>query len=208
MISAGILLIRLTTNGPQFLCIMPGGPWWRGKSKQPGSWGIPKGGIEDNETLIEAGLREFNEETNVPPPSVEKLFPLGRIQKKQRKAVYAWGFVDDSGQKYNFKSNTFKAEWPKKSGIMRDWAEVTDYAYFSIKEAKKFLHPAQQPFIDRAIIALERRYPKYMIHYKSECMRSGSSYSNCLHKSENCKIEAKSAYTNINHDFPGRILTQ
>ena len=49
----------------------------------------------------------------------------------------------------NFKSNTFTLEWPINSGIFNEYPEMDEIKWFSIEEAKKYIHPTQTFFIDR-----------------------------------------------------------
>ena len=47
------------------------------------------------------------------------------------------------------KSNTFKAEWPPRSGRWQDFPEVDRAEFFSIDEARTKINPAQAEFLSR-----------------------------------------------------------
>jgi ADP-ribose pyrophosphatase YjhB (NUDIX family) len=69
----------------------------------PNIWSIPSGMIENNETPLEAALREFNEETNVVLP--DKLDLVGFINKydkdKTTKRGLIYVYLHKSNQKIN-----------------------------------------------------------------------------------------------------------
>jgi hypothetical protein len=75
-VSAGVLLVRATPSGPEFLLAHPGGPFFA--RKDAGSWTIPKGLVEDGEEPLAAARREFCEETGQPCPEGE-LASLGTM---------------------------------------------------------------------------------------------------------------------------------
>ncbi|HEY0897547.1 MAG TPA: NUDIX domain-containing protein, partial [Sphingobacteriaceae bacterium] len=63
--SAGILLYKKIDGDLYVFLVHPGGPFW--KSKDLGSWSIPKGEFTGDEEPLAAALREFEEETGVVP---------------------------------------------------------------------------------------------------------------------------------------------
>ena len=64
-VSAGLLMYRIQEGKLQVLLAHPGGPFF--KNKDEGAWGIPKGEVEPGEDLLETAMREFDEETGIPP---------------------------------------------------------------------------------------------------------------------------------------------
>jgi hypothetical protein len=48
-------------------------------------------------------------------------------------------------------SNKFSLEWPKKSGIVKEYPEIDRAAWFDPEQAKKKIHKGQIAFIDRLI---------------------------------------------------------
>ncbi|HYG25643.1 MAG TPA: NUDIX domain-containing protein, partial [Caulobacteraceae bacterium] len=63
-LSAGVLVWRRGADGPEFLLVHPGGPYWRGKDEA--AWSIPKGLVEPGEDGWAAARREFAEELGQP----------------------------------------------------------------------------------------------------------------------------------------------
>lgn len=150
-ISAGILLFRRCGGEdgrtPEVLLVHPGGPFW--KNKDAGAWSIPKGEVAEGEDLLATARREFEEEIGMAPPDF--VVPLGSIKQKGGKVVHAWaaeGECDPSA----VKSNTFRMEWPLKSGKWAEFPEVDRAGWFALGAAREKLVPAQAGLVD----ALER----------------------------------------------------
>jgi predicted NUDIX family NTP pyrophosphohydrolase len=141
--SAGILLFRKKEKDPEVFLIHPGGPFWKGKEK--GSWSIPKGEFPETEDPLAAAKREFEEETG---QKIEgKFIELKTIQQKGGKLVYAWAIEGDIDAE-KIVSNTFKVEWPYKSGKWQTYPEVDKAGWFGIEEAKEKINQAQTALID------------------------------------------------------------
>lgn len=151
-LSAGILLYRGAGEALEVLLVHPGGPFWA--KKDLGAWSVPKGGHEEGDDPLACALREFEEELGSPLPADHAtLFDLGSIRYKSGKTVRAWaasGELDTS----RVHSNTFKVEWPPRSGVEREFPEVDRAEWFSPEEARKRVLEAQVPFIDRLLEAL------------------------------------------------------
>ena len=141
--SAGILLYRIRERKPEVFLVHPGGPFWKGKDK--GAWSIPKGEFDENEDAIEAARREFREETGKPING--ELMELKPVKQKGGKLVLAWAVEGDIDAD-TIVSNTYKLEWPYKSGKFQNFPEVDKAGWFSIKEAKEIINPAQVALIE------------------------------------------------------------
>lgn len=112
-ISAGVFFYSNSTD--RFLYLL------RTDHKNPGNWGIPGGKVEDNETLLEAVVRECEEEMGMFPEHA-KLIP---IQK----------FVN-----HNFTYHTFFCEVPNEfTPNLND--EHCGYAWVGDNQYPKPLHP-------------------------------------------------------------------
>jgi len=142
-ISAGILLYRRHAGELQVLLVHPGGPFWANKDE--GAWTIPKGEVADGEELLQTALREFEEETGVKP--IGKLTPLMPVKQKAGKIVHAWAMEGDLDVSA-VKSNSFKMEWPPKSGKYAEFPEIDRAEFFDVPRAMKKINPAQIAFID------------------------------------------------------------
>lgn len=143
-IAAGILAYRKTKGLLEILLAHPGGPLW-GK-KNLGNWSIPKGEAKGVENLLETAKREFEEETGFPPEGT--FSSLGWIAQKSGKIVHCWAMENDLNAD-NFRSNTFKLEWPPRSGKIQEFPEIDGLEFFNTQTARAKIHPAQIPFIDR-----------------------------------------------------------
>ncbi|HTM93424.1 MAG TPA: NUDIX domain-containing protein [Flavisolibacter sp.] len=148
--SAGILLYRKKSNFIEVFLVHPGGPFWRGKEK--GAWSIPKGEFTEGEDPLSVAKREFNEETG---QTIDGNFvELTPIKQKGGKMVYAWAVEGDADAE-TIVSNTFKTEWPYKSGKWITIPEVDKAGWFSTEEAKEKINPAQAELIADLIERLE-----------------------------------------------------
>lgn len=143
--SAGILIYRKAPHLEVFLGHM-GGPFW--EYKDEGAWGIPKGLVEDGETLIDAAVRECHEEVGfkVDPKSLSE---LGFVKMKNGKEVHAWAYEVGPGTKITISSNTFDLEWPKGSGEIKSFPEVDRAQWFCLEQASSMIIAAQSEFIVR-----------------------------------------------------------
>jgi predicted NUDIX family NTP pyrophosphohydrolase len=143
--SAGILLYRLTDDGPEVLLVHPGGPFWARKDE--GAWSIPKGEHGDGEDPQACARREFEEETGTAlPPGA--LADLGTVRQKGGKVVAAWAAAGDLDPEA-IHSNTFEMEWPPRSGRTQAFPEVDRAGWFGLDAARAKLNPGQAPFLDR-----------------------------------------------------------
>jgi predicted NUDIX family NTP pyrophosphohydrolase len=150
-VSAGLLMYRIQNGKLQVFLAHPGGPLY--KHKDDGHWSIPKGEPPEGETLIDAAIREFEEETGLNPhgPYTE----LGWIRQKGGKIVHAWAFEGECDDSQPIRSNMFEMEWPPKSGRTQSFPEVDRAQFFPLPEAKQKLRDSQWPLIERLATILE-----------------------------------------------------
>jgi predicted NUDIX family NTP pyrophosphohydrolase len=64
--------------------------------------------------------------------------------------VHAWAFSGDC-EPGQCKSNTFKMEWPPRSGRQQEFPEVDRAAFFGFEEAKVKINPAQAKFLEEFV---------------------------------------------------------
>lgn len=150
--SAGILVYRrrgASDDAIEVLLVHPGGPLW--ENKDLGAWTIPKGEVKDGEDLLATARREFEEETGhaAPGPFVE----LSPVKQKSGKTVHAWACEADLDVA-TCKSNTFRMEWPLKSGKWAEFPEVDCAEYFTLDVAATKINPAQAAFLNELIAKL------------------------------------------------------
>ena len=147
--SAGLLMYRILTRGPEVLLVHPGGPFFA--AKDDGAWTIPKGEIELNEDPLVCAKRELTEETGI-VATAGSFLALGSIKQAGGKLVHAWAFKGDWDGV--LRSNTFELEWPPRSGRTKMFPEVDRAAFFSIAQARTKLNAAQVVLLDRLLAAL------------------------------------------------------
>ncbi len=143
--SAGILLHRERDGKREVLLVHPGGPAWA--KRDAGAWSIPKGEYDAGEDPLEAGRREFAEELGSPPPD-GPAHELGEIRQKSGKRVKAWAIEGDLDAS-RITSNTCEMQWPPRSGRMIEVPEVDRAEWFSLKDARERINPAQVALLER-----------------------------------------------------------
>jgi predicted NUDIX family NTP pyrophosphohydrolase len=142
--SAGLLMYRFT-NGPlEVLLVHPGGPFWR--RKDAGAWFVPKGELQEGEDPLHAARREFREETGIEPAG--PFIALGEVRHKSGKTVIAWALEGDWDTS-QLVSNTFRMEWPPKSGREVEFPEIDRAEFLSLARARQKMHEAESAFLDR-----------------------------------------------------------
>jgi len=149
VVSAGVLAHRPGVDGPEFLLVHPGGPFW--KNKDEAGWSIPKGLVADDEALEVAAWREFAEETGVALPPGGMALPPCRTPG--RKVIHAWLVAADLDVA-SFVSNTFEIEWPPRSGRRASFPEIDRAAYFDAATARLKIHRGQRPILEDALAVL------------------------------------------------------
>lgn len=133
---------RGAATSVQVLLVHPGGPFWQ--NKDLGAWSIPKGEIEDGEDPLAAAQREFFEElgTRAAGPFVG----LTPVKQKGGKIVHAWAFEGDLDPA-TIRCNTFRMEWPPRSGTWVEFAEVDRAEWFDLAQAREKINSAQAAFL-------------------------------------------------------------
>jgi predicted NUDIX family NTP pyrophosphohydrolase len=143
-----LLLFRGEGDRLEVLLVHPGGPFWA--TRDLGAWSIPKGECEDGEDPRATAWREFAEELGSHPPRSPdgEAIELGEVRQKAGKTVMAWGIAGDLDPAQII-SNTFTMEWPPRSGRSQEFPEVDRAGWFSLREARERINPAQVAFLDR-----------------------------------------------------------
>ena len=138
-------MYRICSGSLQVLLAHPGGPFFQNKDE--GAWSIPKGEIKPYEDLLVAAQREFEEETGLKPSG--PFTCLAPVQQKGGKMVHAWAFKGDCDTTAIVNiSNTFKMEWPPKSGQQEEFPEIDKAEFFDLEVARTKINPAQVSLID------------------------------------------------------------
>jgi len=156
--SAGILIYQIgqnpfhvnvkkdTRREDYYLLGHYGGPFF--EKKDLGTWTIPKGEIEDNENILDAAIRELQEETELQIHQKENMIALNPIKQKSGKIVHAWAYEDKNNiDPQLLKSNSVSLEYPPKSGKIITFPEMDRYEFFNYEDALLKINVAQQSFI-------------------------------------------------------------
>jgi predicted NUDIX family NTP pyrophosphohydrolase len=144
--SAGILLYRKQNSILEVFLVHPGGPYFINKDE--GVWSIPKGEYTDEEDPLAAAKREFEEETG---QKVEGNFlPLQTIKQKGGKLVQAWA-VEGNIDADTIMSNTFKMEYPYKSGKWIEVSEIDRGGWFDTHTAITKINAAQAALVEELV---------------------------------------------------------
>ncbi|WP_207453330.1 NUDIX domain-containing protein [Herbiconiux sp. SYSU D00978] len=146
--SAGILLFR-RSPGLEVLLGHMGGPYWAGKDEH--AWSIPKGLYEEPEQPLDAALREFAEELGQPAPAAA-YEPLGEFRVSSGKVLTVFAGEGDADVS-SITSNTFRLEWPPRSGRLQQFPELDGAAWFALDAARTKAVKGQLP----VLAALEKR---------------------------------------------------
>lgn len=134
------------------LLVHPGGPFWQ--KRDAGAWSIPKGEVGEGEDALSAACREFEEETGVRPRP--PFVPLGEVRQKGGKRVVAWAFEGDCDPGA-IRSNTFRMEWPPRSGREAEFPEIDRAEFFPLETAREKINPAQAALLDALARALRKQ---------------------------------------------------
>jgi predicted NUDIX family NTP pyrophosphohydrolase len=145
-------MFRRRNNQIEVLLVHPGGPFFA--RKDDGAWTIPKGEPTSEEDLLMRAQIEFEEELGFRPESVRGWIALGSIKQKGGKTVHAWAFEGNLPESFEFKSNLFEMEWPPRCGQRKTFPEIDQARFFSEDVARRKINPAQVPFLDRLLGAI------------------------------------------------------
>lgn len=149
--SAGLVLFRRDPEGgTEILLVHPGGPLWA--RRDLGSWSIPKGEYGPGEDPLATARREFEEETGLPSPPGAAM-PLGDAVQAGGKVVTAFA-VEGDLDPTAVRSNTFRMEWPPRSGRTAEFPEVDRAAWFAPAEAAARVLPGQRVLLERLLASL------------------------------------------------------
>ncbi|MEU1278117.1 NUDIX domain-containing protein [Streptomyces sp. NPDC005805] len=144
--SAGLLLHRRRDDGTREVLIgHMGGPLWA--SRDEAAWSIPKGEYTEDEEPAAAARREFEEELGLQPPAGQ-WSPLGEIRQANGKLVVVWALEGDLDTSLVV-PGTFTMEWPRGSGVRREFPEIDRAEWLTPEAARPRLVAGQREFLDR-----------------------------------------------------------
>ncbi len=142
--AAGLVVYRKAAKGYEVLLVHPGGPFWAGRD----DWSIPKGELDEGETLLQTAAREFKEEVGVLPP-LDDLVDIGSGKVSSGKTNYIWAVEGDIDLK-NFKcSSTVTMPWPPRSDMLVTFPENDRAEWYDLTAAYSKVFKSQMVFIER-----------------------------------------------------------
>jgi predicted NUDIX family NTP pyrophosphohydrolase len=139
--SAGLLLYRWRETQLEVFLVHPGGPFW--VKKDEAAWSMPKGEFAEDEDPLGAAQREFTEETGFVAPGPFHSLGTMRASGKILHAFIAEADFDPE----KITSNTFRMEWPPRTGRFAEFPEVDRAGWFPLDEAMTKIHRGQAPFL-------------------------------------------------------------
>ncbi|MFJ9624415.1 NUDIX domain-containing protein [Streptomyces sp. NPDC101181] len=158
--SAGLLLFRAAGTGPggarpgaedvEVLIGHMGGPLWA--RREAAAWSVPKGEYGTEEEPEAAARREFTEELGVPVPPGDWT-ALGEVRQRGGKTVTVWA-VRAELDVASIVPGTFTMEWPRGSGVQREFPEMDRFAWCTPEQAAERLITAQRVFVERLLAAV------------------------------------------------------
>ena len=146
-----MLLYRRRGRTEVFL-VHPGGPYWAGKDE--GAWSVPKGLVEPQEDELAGARREFTEETGFAAPAAGCEHDLGTFRLPSGKRLHVWA-VEGDCDPAALRSNLFEMEWPPRSGLTGEFAEVDRGGWFDEAVALRKIVPGQRRVLEKLFAQLE-----------------------------------------------------
>ena len=142
VIASGIFIIR---KDNKLLIAHP-------TNHDPNFWSIPKGKVEDNETFLEAALRETFEETNVKLNTSDfEIHTLPSVNySHKKKIIYPFLFLEKKISKFDWDKVDIKCN----SNVPEDrggFPEMDKFKWVTLDEARELLHNTQVACIDKII---------------------------------------------------------
>lgn len=144
-------MYRRRHGAVEILLVHPGGPYW--KNKDINAWSMPKGEFGDDEALLAAACREFEEETGFLPSGTPA--SLGEF-RASGKVIHAFALEGD-WDSAKLDSNTFEMEWPPRLGRTRMFPEADRAAWFTLPTAREKIHKGQDGILDALEVYLSGR---------------------------------------------------
>ena len=145
--SAGIIPFRMGDKGEmEFLLGHPGGC-------RANYWSLLKGQLEEGESIPDAALREFKEESGLLmfDCKSQMLIPLGSVVQSKKKTVYAFGLhYPNIDPKKCYSNMADGCPWP----------EIDQYRWMTYDQLKDVTHPTHLAFY-RKLIETETWYANY-----------------------------------------------
>jgi len=133
--AAGLLLYRRQQGRLEVLLVHPSGNYNR-----HAPWSLPKGLPDEGESLLDAALRETEEEAGVRCTAQRDFVELGHVDyTRSRKRVHA-----------------FALPAPQDAMPKPNCWEIDRAEFLPFEEAQRLIHPDQRAFLDRLVDVLAK----------------------------------------------------
>jgi len=140
-VSAGVIVFHRGSDGCRFLLLLSK------LTKRP-LWEFPKGGVDEGETLIQAALRELEEETGL---SQEQVRVVGGFEHKED---YRFTSGKEDDRVFVRKAVTYFLAEASHTDIRLSAHEASDFTWLPLAEARtKLRYAARRRMLDAAAAA-------------------------------------------------------
>jgi 8-oxo-dGTP pyrophosphatase MutT (NUDIX family) len=138
-IAAGIFLVR--RDGRLLVC--------HPTNHKPDFWSIPKGKVEDGESLVVAAIRETFEETNIDVSTCFNIRPLEpQYYSHKKKMIHPFLLMERENDNIDWSTFNIKCNshvLPERGGF----PEMDDFKWVTLEEAKSLVHETQVACLDQ-----------------------------------------------------------
>ena len=148
-LTCGVLLYDL--NPLRVFLVREGGVYGRVFTGEPGSWGIPKGGLKKGKSAFETALCELQEETGVELPADAPFEDLGLQPYNWHKDILAWALRWLPPQETCFSCSTGRKRLNTKTNESKFVGEVIAWRVFLYEEALAIINHRQAFLLTRFI---------------------------------------------------------
>lgn len=140
-VSAGVIVFHRGSDGCRFLLLLSK------LTKRP-LWEFPKGGVDEGETLLQAALRELEEETGLSHDQVRI------VDGFEHKEDYRFTSGKEEDRVFVRKAVTYFLAEASQTGIRLSAHEASEFAWLSLPEARtKLRYAARRRMLDAAAAA-------------------------------------------------------
>ena len=137
-VSAGVIVFHRDPDGCRFLLLLSK------LTKRP-LWEFPKGGVDEGETLIQAALRELEEETGLRADQVRI------VEGFEHKEDYRFTSGKEDDRVFVRKAVTYFLAEASHTEIRLSAHEASEFAWLSLTEARvKLRYAARRRMLDEA----------------------------------------------------------